>query len=292
MDIVISTSTGLAFLLYACLVFCLIFSKQDIRNPLATLLLFCLVIVSWFFELINPISLPFISLLYLCAFCSFKLAATYQQTSRITLFCLTLLSFVFATHHIPGFNNAGLFSSDTFGLSQLPFQLNANLDKALAAIAILLACQDKLKWRISLNDGKFIVVSLVIFFAIATLLGAKTDFKFGELTLAFIFFNLFVTCLAEEAFFRFLIQDKLAKWLPGKFSEILAVLITAGILMLAHFHTGEGADKRLALIFLAGVLYGAVYLRSKSLGSAILMHFSINIIHFSFFTYPATFKAF
>lgn len=292
MDIVINPPTIFTFLFYGCFVLWLVFNKQEKKNALILLWISILVLFSWFGEIVSLISLPFICLLFLCAFGSFSLAQSHQRISLIATICLTLLSFTFAIHKIPGFNNAMVFSSDAFGLSNLPFELNANLDKALAAIAILIAFHNKLKWRISLIDGKLIVVSLVVFFALATLLGAQTDIKFGELTLAFIFFNLFVTCLAEEAFFRLLIQEKLAQWLPGKFSTSLAVLITALIFMMAHFHTGEDADKRLALIFLAGVLYGAVYLRSKSLGSAILMHFSINIIHFSFFTYPATFKAF
>lgn len=292
MDIVITASTLIVFLLYGCVILQLIFFGQTHNNRRSVILLVFLVVIAWLCNSINHLSVAFISLLLLSAFCAIKRPRTHPIFSYIVLACLSLLSFVFATHHIPGFNNAVLFSSDTFGLSKLPFQLNANLDKGLAAIAILIAFQDKLKWRISLNDGKLILTCLILFFVIAGLLGAQTDVKFGELTLAFIFFNLFVTCLAEEAFFRLLVQEKLNQWLPGKFSASLAVLITASLFMLAHFHSGEDADKRLALIFLAGVLYGAVYLRSKSLGSAILMHFSINIIHFSFFTYPATFKAF
>ena len=136
------------------------------------------------------------------------------------------------------------------------------------------------------------LLGLMAFFGICWLIGAKPDLKFGELTFAFFFFNLFVTCVAEEAFFRLVIQEKLAKYLPTRYPSHLAVFFTALIFMLAHFHTGVDAEKRLALIFLAGFLYGAIYLRSKSLGSAIVSHFAINIIHFSFFTYPATFSEF
>ncbi|WP_369820109.1 type II CAAX prenyl endopeptidase Rce1 family protein [Oleiphilus sp. HI0043] len=42
-------------------------------------------------------------------------------------------------------------------------------------------------------------------------------------------------------------------------------------------------------MFAAGLLYAWSYQRSNSLLLAILLHFSINLIHFSFFVYPASF---
>jgi membrane protease YdiL (CAAX protease family) len=292
MEFVISTDTALVFVLYACFILQFIFFSKQQKPTIALLITFGLVLLSWALELISQTSIPFISLLYLSAYCAIDREQIKLIFSRIAFIILAVLSLLFAVHKIPGFHNELIFSNASFGDSELPFQLYANLDKALAAIAILIAFNKYINWKVSRSELKLISLSILVFFSFGWLLGAGLDLKFGELTFVFFFFNLFVTCLAEEAFFRLLIQDKLAKYLPSMYSAYLAVFFTALIFMLAHFHTGVGAEKRLILIFLAGLLYGAIYLRSKSLGSAIVMHFAINIIHFSFFTYPATFSEF
>jgi len=231
--------------------------------------------------------MPYVAALY---FSSFMLFHKISIVRQISLFILIILSLAFSLHLIPGFKNELIFLSPSFGLSEQAFKLNANLDKALAAIAIILAMRSTIKWRVSAKELYLILAAVTTFFTVCILLDAKLDPKLGALTLAFVFFNLTVTCLAEEVFFRLIIQNWLFKLSKGAFNGWLAVFITAVIFMLAHFHTGVDADKRLFLIFIAGILYGGVYLNNKSLGSAIIMHFGINIIHFSFFAYPATFS--
>jgi membrane protease YdiL (CAAX protease family) len=292
MDIVISHNTVIVFAIYGCLLLQIIFFGKGQKPLIPLLLILGLVSIAWFLEAISDISIPFIILLYFSAYCLIERHHTKPIFPKMAFSSLAIFSLLFAMHKIPGFHNAVVFSSDSFGKSALPFQLNANLDKALAAFAILLAFNRGINWGISLLDAKLIALGLLAFFGLCWLMGAEPDLKFGELTLAFFFFNLFVTCVAEEAFFRLVIQEKLSKYLPTQYSSYLAVFFSALIFMIAHFHTGIGAEKRLALIFLAGLLYGVIYLRSKSLGSAIVMHFAINIIHFSFFTYPATFNEF
>ncbi len=290
MGFVISSNTAFVFALYGCLILQHIFFGQDQKTLRSLLIVLCFVVIAWILEPLSHTSIPFIILLFLSAYCAIDRERNNIVFSRAAFFVLAILSLLFALHKIPGFHNELVFSSEHFGQSGLPFHLYANLDKALAALAILITFNQTIKWKISVSDAKFITLGLILFFGLCWLIGANTDPKFSKLTFAFIYFNLFVTCLAEEAFFRLIIQDKLAEYLPGKYSAYLAIFFTALIFMLAHFHTGIDAEKRLALIFLAGLLYGAVYLHSKSLGSAIYLHFSINLIHFSFFAYPATFS--
>ena len=42
----------------------------------------------------------------------------------------------------------------------------------------------------------------------------------------------------------------------------------------------------MALAAVAGLLYGLVYNRFRSLEASIILHFSVNLVHFLFFTYP------
>jgi membrane protease YdiL (CAAX protease family) len=239
------------------------------------------------FKLIELYALPFIVVLFITVLIH---SNTQGVTQKGALIFLSGLAFAFSLHIIPGFNNELLFSSEQFGLSDLPFKLSAKLNKALAGFAILMAMSQHLTWRISFNTLKLILGSILLFFLLCLLLGAKLDPKLGELTLAFIFFNLLVTCIAEEAFFRLVIQNGIYNVSKGFLGGWFAVFLTAVIFMLAHFHTGIGADKRLLLIFIAGLLYGGIYLKSKSFGSAVFAHFTINIIYFSLFAFPATFN--
>lgn len=290
MDIVLSIELVLVFSAYAGILIKLLLSEQRFRNLHLIGAITALVFLAGLTGLLGYASVPFICLLFLSAYCSVNRPRNHQRARNVATLLLGVLCFLFATHHIPGFNNPLVFNSDAFGQSGLPFSLYANLDKALAGLALILAFRGQFIWRVGKHDGRFIGLYLLAFFSICCLFGAKLDPKFGTLTFAFIFFNLAITCVAEEAFFRLLIQQKLAQYLPTHYAPQIAVLLTALIFMLAHFHTDEDAAQRLVLIFLAGLAYGAVYLRHKSLGSAIILHFLINLIHFSFFAYPARFS--
>ena len=287
MDVSISQGTVLSFSIYAILILSFITTKpsQKMKVSLSLLSLFLLSAAS--FKLIELYALPFIIVLFAAALVHI---GSQGAAKKLGLLILSGLALVFSLHIIPGFNNELLFSSKYFGESGLPYKLYANLDKALAGFAILIAIGQNLTWRVSLKDTYLILCTTFTFFAICLLLGAKLDPKLGELTLAFIFFNLLVTCIAEEAFFRLVIQNEIHHLSKGFMKGWFAAFITAIIFMLAHFHTGVGAEKRLLLIFIAGLFYGGIYLKSKSFGSVVIAHFTINIIYFSFFAFPATFN--
>ncbi|MFT7373633.1 MAG: membrane protease YdiL (CAAX protease family) [Oleiphilaceae bacterium] len=287
MDIIISQGTVVCFSIYAILNVVFIKTKPCQKIKTCFFLLLALVLSAVAFKLIALYALPFIVVLFTTAF---VYASSQAATKKLTLILLSALALAFSLHVIPGFNNELLFSREQFGLSDLPFKLYANLDKALAGFAILIAVGQKLTWRISVNMLKLILCTTLLFFSLCLLLGAKLDPKIGELTFAFIFFNLLVTCIAEEAFFRLVIQNAAHNFSKGFMGGWLAVFVTAVIFMLAHFHTGVGSEKRLLLIFIAGLLYGGIYLKSKSFGSAVIAHFTINITYFSFFAFPATFN--
>jgi len=288
LDIIISQGTVLSFSIYATLILSFITTKPCQLIKTSLFLLSLLLLIAALFKLIELYALLFIVALFVSAFV--HIGSQGVITKKLALLFLSGLALAFSLHIIPGFNNELLFSSKHFGASNLPFKLYANLDKALAGFAILIAIGQNLKWSVPLKTSYLILFTTLLFFSLCLLLGAKLDPKLGELTLAFIFFNLLVTCIAEEAFFRLVIQNGIHNLSKGFMQGWLAVFITAVIFMLAHFHTGVGAEKRLLLIFIAGLLYGGIYLKSKSFGSAVIAHFIINIIYFSFFAFPATFN--
>lgn len=122
-------------------------------------------------------------------------------------------------------------------------------------------------------------------------LGVQPDPKWGAYVLCFAFFNLFVTCVKEELFFRCILQEGIqhlcCRFIGHRQLSTLATLgLSALIFTAAHFHTGPGAPLRLLLIFLAGILYALVYQLTRSVSLAIVTHFIVNLLHFSLFTYP------
>ncbi len=124
----------------------------------------------------------------------------------------------------------------------------------------------------------------LIFFVLATALGySQFEPKLPYFTPVWILVNLFFTCMAEEALFRRLIQQKIHDSLSGKYAGAISIFIAAALFGLAHF---KGGAIYISLATLAGLFYGYIYYKSKRIVSAILLHFSFNLIHLLLFTYP------
>jgi uncharacterized protein len=92
--------------------------------------------------------------------------------------------------------------------------------------------------------------------------------------LANIFVFAFVPAICEELFFRGAMQQVFGDWTRNKH---LAVLITAGVFTLLHFHF-SGLIPR----FVMGVALGYVFIWSGSLQLSILLHFLYNAIEIGF----------
>lgn len=244
------------------------------------MLFILLIVLGGQLELILPIGLAI-------SFIGLLLIWIPNRTPKLLL--LSAICLALALHLVDGFNNAKIFSSHSFGVSQLPFQLYANVDKSIAALLLLLAFGRQEKWRISAEAIKWLGLTTCAFFALAILMGAKLEFKLSELTLVFAVLNLVTTCVAEESFFRLVIQKELSRLSFTQGRSWLIVLITAAVFTLAHIHFFSDYEKRLFLIFVAGALYSLAYLRFN-LGTAIALHYLINLIHFICFAYPAAFS--
>lgn len=187
-------------------------------------------------------------------------------------------------HMIPGFNNQIAASGVQAGPQSLPFTFYFNLDKALIPF-LLLGCMPTLIARPSQQPQNplwwlILLLSMPLLLLVATVIGAlRVEPHIPTWIGSFMLANLFFVCLAEEALFRGYIQQRLSQFLGDK----RALLIASVLFGLAHFSGG------LMLVFFAtltGVIYGLAWLWSGRLWVATLVHFSFNMLHLLFFTYP------
>lgn len=201
------------------------------------------------------------------------------------------LALALALHKLPGFNNPQLIANFRFSPDAVPYTQYANFDKASVGL-ILLAflcprAATAAEWRALLRRSLPIAAITVIgVMAVAMTLGVvRPEFKRPAYTVVFLATNLLFTCVAEEAFFRGLVQGSLAAAWPDKRVWQMAVLVLSGTLFgLAHL---GGGPAYAALAILAGLGYAYAFYATKRIEAAVLTHFAFNAIHFVAFTYPA-----
>ena len=257
--------------------------KVGNKIPLWLILSFASLIMAANLDLVN-----FISLIYTAIFCSSMYL--YFQKKNTLLFLLVLILSIPLLLHIPllGFNNYKYLDQINLSSGSIPYSLYFNLDKTLVGIFILgFAYKNQqtnypniIKWV-----GLLLLIMAPLFFILTTRLG-YTDFdpKLPYFTPVWILTNLFFTCMAEEAFFRKLIQQKIQDSISGKYSPIISITVASILFGLAHF---KGGIPYVLLATLAGGFFGYIYYKTKRIESSILLHFAFNLTHFLLFTYPA-----
>jgi len=218
-----------------------------------------------------------------------KINEKWQRISQVFIVVVVLL---LGFHIIPGFERVYFFNNYTFSNLSPSFNIGVSLDKAFGAI--LLLGFGIVKTKIHLANLKLILlhvagISLVVglfstwgeYFAI--------DIKFTWPILIWAYGNLFVTCIAEEAFFRGIIQHQVYEKFCSKlrFGSEIAILFSATVFALAHF---AGGINYIIISFIAGIGYGLIYAKTKNLLDSILVHFLSNMVHIIFFTYPFLLK--
>ncbi|MEL0660816.1 CPBP family intramembrane glutamic endopeptidase [Psychromonas arctica] len=136
-----------------------------------------------------------------------------------------------------------------------------------------------------LKQPFFIIICTVLATLTVALMIGLVGFspKVPGFWLAFIAINLLFTCVAEEAFFRGLLQTKLSQLITVKRLAIFAPLITAVVFALAHF---IGGWSYVLVSGVAGFGYCYIFYKTQRLEWAILCHWLVNVSHFFLFTYP------
>ena len=203
-----------------------------------------------------------------------------------------LLALAMSLHLLLGFHPVLLFRDVRLTPDAAPFSLSLNFDKAAAGVVLLGAfCARTTSWRQFGSQLPTIAVAALATAAISIDIALAAGYvrfapKWPDAAPAFLLANLLFTCVAEEAFFRGLIQERLMRLAEARRQPAwnwIAVAVSTVLFGLAH--AGGGATW-LLVATIAGLGYSLVYARTRTIEGAILVHFSVNAVHFLGFTYP------
>lgn len=227
-------------------------------------------------------------------FCHCFLKKDVPKSLRFLLICIAIgVSLALAFHFLPGFNNWKVASNLCISPGAYPYNLWFNFDKpfigvfALAFTIPLIASKTELL-RVLKISIPMSIVGILIMMAISLYFNlVKWDPKIP--TIFFIWFvdNLIFVSIPEEAFFRGFIQRELYLWF-GKtpVAGLGSIFVTSIFFTLLHLIWVADLSF-LCLVFVASLIYGAIYQVTQSIEASILCHFGLNVVHFLLFTYPA-----
>ncbi len=232
-----------------------------------------------------------ISLTVLSFFLYFGSPSTFSFSPLLSNICALLLCLGLSLHIVPGFHNFNILRNVFITSDAIPFSLYLNLDKTAAGILILgLTCPliKKLQeWKQLIKITflpAIILIGILIILSLA--MGyVRFDPKLSDILWIWVPTNLLFVCMAEEALFRGFIQQKLNFYLSRiKGASYYSIFIAALLFGLMHY---TGGIFYVLLATIAGVGYGWVYYKTARIEASIITHFSLNLIHILFFTYPA-----
>lgn len=216
----------------------------------------------------------------------------YIDNKLVSFILFVLICALFAAfgfHLIPGFDNLKFANNILISENSCRVSLYLNFDKVLAAISIFLVLNfTETQKNI---DQDFVYYTLyaigIIFLTILPLSFffnyVEFDPKIPEISLLWLLNNLLFISFSEEIFFRGFIQNQLKRFIPFG-GEYIGLIITSIIFGIAHF---AGGIIYVFLSIFAGLVYGYSYHKTGNILSSIIVHFSLNTMHFFFFTYPA-----
>jgi membrane protease YdiL (CAAX protease family) len=211
------------------------------------------------------------------------------------------VALVISLHLVPGFVRPLLFDRVRFTADAVAFTQALDLDKAAAGLVLLAAfCLPRPADGVPRTGpratlARTIVASVVVpavVLALGVALGiTRLEPHRPDGALAFLAVNGLFTCVAEEAFFRGVIQERLLRIAdhaarPGARAawRVGAIVGSTALFTLAH----PAGDARFTLaIAVAGLGYGLVQAATRRLGPAVAVHFAVNALHFLLFAYPA-----
>lgn len=194
-------------------------------------------------------------------------------------------------HVFPGFDNLQVLDKIKISTDGIPFSLYLNFDKTIVGVIILGVLHQlitkKIEWIKMLRVTMPIACLLIFILMCLSFLFnyVRFDPKLPDSLLIWACTNLLFVCIAEEGFFRGFIQKYLCLVLQHiKHGNCLAIIISSILFGLAHYH---GGILYVILATIAGMGYGLIYFQTKRIEASIISHFSLNLVHFLFFTYPA-----
>lgn len=202
------------------------------------------------------------------------------------------VAFALASRLFPGFPEVVLVDLVRLTPDADPMRLTAHFDAGLAGLLLLAYyCHPARHWtdlqRAIVPTLGIALVTTTVVTALACAVGyVRPEFKLPAFTGWHLAKILLWTCVLEEAFFRGVIQDGLARsayvktrphlrWVP--------LVVTSALFGLAH---AGGGPTFVALAALAGLGYGYAFQTTGRIEAAIAVHFVLNATRFIGFTYP------
>lgn len=258
--------------------------------------LFISVVFGLVSQRIDFIGLVFILILACATLClnNQEIPITLRVLSAIVLFVLGLGFGLAGVHLLPGFENLRVLNKAYISSNGIPFSLYLNFDKTVVGIFILGILHQRIATKVEWREMFKVMVprALLVIFIVAILSFAFKfvwfDPKLSQSLPIWAVTNLLFVCLAEEGFFRGFIQKYLCLMLRRvSYGNAIAIILSSILFGLSHF---MGGTQYVILATIAGIGYGWIYWRTQRIESAILTHFSLNLVHFLFFTYPALAK--
>ncbi|MEC5384555.1 CPBP family intramembrane glutamic endopeptidase [Uliginosibacterium sp. H3] len=169
---------------------------------------------------------------------------------------LALLALALGFHAVPGFKPQVLMND--FG-RDAAHTLTWHADKGIGGLLLLMACANSPRTR----DYRRLIAMLMLCPAVLTsaaLLGgiATLDPRWLSGSAMWLLGNLFLTIVAEEVFFRGLLQQRLGHWLQARWACGPWPAIAFVALLFAAVHAPWGLGFAIGA-GLAGVLYGALH---------------------------------
>jgi len=228
-----------------------------------------------------------LSLAYACIL-GFSTYHYYKEKKALLFFIVLRLAIPLLLHFsFLEFNNYKFLDKVSLSNDALTYSLYFNLDKTLVGIFIIaFGFRDKRirAFPIVKVMGINYLLMVSVFFALAIVLGfIRFDPKWPSFTPVWILVNLCFTSMAEEAFFRKFIQQKIYDSVRSKYAGSISIILASVVFGLAHF---KGGIVYVILVSLAGVFYGYVYYKTQRIESSIVLHFMFNLTHLLLFTYP------
>lgn len=241
-------------------------------------------------QLVTPTGLGFLILMALAVHLTYRsgVGQTTQRTAflvaGVTLTCVML-------HLLPGFHNSRVLHRVVFSPDASPYTMYLNFDKPFMALLVLL-CGSAIEFpnfvRPRWSKVAWWTASTTVFAAILGLTSGFIHFdpKWPDVSWFWLLNNLLLVCLVEEVIFRGFLLGKILELAKTRtrFATPLAVGISS--LLFGTVHLPGGLIFALFAAVL-GIFYALAYLRSGALIGSILVHLTVNAVHFFLFTYPS-----
>ena len=195
-----------------------------------------------------------------------------------------------ATHQVPWILNVLVLDAVSVSASAVDYTLYWNYDKGFAGVLLYSVCvqpQGSTPWtRAIVATGTIAVLTPVLVSVPAMATGfVSWDPKWPAILGVWMPANLLVTCVAEETFFRGVVQRQLGSALRRRVPAPALVALLVAAVAFGATHVAGGIVYGL-LATLAGISYGAAYHLTGRVEASILVHFTLNVAHLVLFTYP------